>query len=116
MASVSMLGGCEKYGPFLGTLNIRGRITMGIPKGTKILTTTLLCSHSFCFAASSYARLSLGLYRRQLRPQAFCPYLSRLDNPKDDSKQVEVSDAVTILRGPQNRDKLQMPVSTGITD
>ena len=24
------MGGCQNYGPFLGTLNIRGRIIMGI--------------------------------------------------------------------------------------
>ena len=32
--------GCQNYGPFLGTLNIRGRIIIGIQKGTIILTTT----------------------------------------------------------------------------
>ena len=26
------MGGCQNYGPFLGTLNIRGRIIIGIPK------------------------------------------------------------------------------------
>ena len=34
------MGGCQKCGPFLGTLNIRGRIIIGIQKGTIILTTT----------------------------------------------------------------------------
>ena len=34
------MGGCQNDGPFLGTLNIRGRIIMGIQKGTTILTTT----------------------------------------------------------------------------
>ena len=34
------MGGCQNYGPFLGTLNIRCRIIMGIQKGTIILTTT----------------------------------------------------------------------------
>ena len=33
------MGGFQNYGPFLGTLNIRCRIT-GIQKGTIILTTT----------------------------------------------------------------------------
>ena len=33
------MGGCQNYGPFLGTLNIRGRI-IGTQKGTIILTTT----------------------------------------------------------------------------
>ena len=32
------MGGCQNYGPFLGTLNIRGRNIVGIPKGTIILT------------------------------------------------------------------------------
>ena len=34
------MGGCQNYGPFLGTLNIRGRTIMGTQKGTIILTTT----------------------------------------------------------------------------
>ena len=34
------MGGCQHYGPFLGTLNIRGRIIVGIQKRTIILTTT----------------------------------------------------------------------------
>ena len=33
------MGGCQNYGPFLGTRNIRCRIIIGIPKGTIILTT-----------------------------------------------------------------------------
>ena len=33
------MDGCQNYGPFLGTLNIRGRIIIGIQKGTIILTT-----------------------------------------------------------------------------
>ena len=36
---VEHMGGCQNYGPFLGTLNIRGRIIVGIQKGTIILTT-----------------------------------------------------------------------------
>ena len=32
--------GCQNYGPFWGTLNIRGRIIIGTQKGTIILTTT----------------------------------------------------------------------------
>ena len=32
--------GCQNYGPFLGTLYIRGRIIIGTQKGTIILTTT----------------------------------------------------------------------------
>ena len=34
------MGGCQNYGPFLGTLNIRCRFGIGIQKGTIILTTT----------------------------------------------------------------------------
>ena len=34
------MGGCQNCGPFLGTLNIRCRIIIGIQKGTIILTTT----------------------------------------------------------------------------
>ena len=34
------MGSCQNYGPFLGTLNIRCRIIIGIQKGTIILTTT----------------------------------------------------------------------------
>ena len=33
------MGGCQNYGPFLGTLNIRGHIIIGTQKGTIILTT-----------------------------------------------------------------------------
>ena len=35
------MGGCQNYGPFLGTLNITCRIIIGIQKGTIILTTIL---------------------------------------------------------------------------
>ena len=38
--SVCYMGGCQNHGPFLGTLNIRCRIIIGIQKGTIILTTT----------------------------------------------------------------------------
>ena len=34
------MGGCQNCGTFLGTLNIRCRIIIGIQKGTIILTTT----------------------------------------------------------------------------
>ena len=34
------MGGCQNYGPFLGTLNIGCRIIIGIQKGTIILTTS----------------------------------------------------------------------------
>ena len=38
------VGGCQNYGPFLGTLNSRCRIIIGNPKGTIILTTTHVVS------------------------------------------------------------------------
>ena len=34
------MGGCQNYGPFLGTLNIRCRPILGTQKGTIVLTTT----------------------------------------------------------------------------
>ena len=34
------MGGCQNYGPFLGTLNTRCRTILGTQKGTLILTTT----------------------------------------------------------------------------
>ena len=34
------MGGCQNYGPFLGTLDIRGGIIIGTQKWTIILTTT----------------------------------------------------------------------------
>ena len=34
------MGGCQNFGPFLGTLHIRCRIILGIQRGTRILTTT----------------------------------------------------------------------------
>ena len=37
---IGYMGGCQSYGPFLGTLTIRFRIIIGIQKGTLLLTTT----------------------------------------------------------------------------
>ena len=37
--------GCQNYGPFLGTLNIRGRIIIGTQQGTIILTTNHMGFH-----------------------------------------------------------------------
>ena len=39
------MGGCQNYGPFLGTLNIRGRTILGTQNGTIILTTTHIEDH-----------------------------------------------------------------------
>ena len=38
------MGGCQNYGPFLGTLNNRCRTIIGTKKGTIILTTTHMLS------------------------------------------------------------------------
>ena len=38
------MGGCQNYGPFLGTLDIRCRTILGTQKGTIILTTTHVCA------------------------------------------------------------------------
>ena len=40
------MGGCQNYGPFLGTLNHRCRTITGIQKGTIILTTTHISGSS----------------------------------------------------------------------
>ena len=40
------MGGCQNYGSFLGTLNIRCRIIIGIQKRTINLTTTHMRSGS----------------------------------------------------------------------
>ena len=47
------MGGCQNYGPFLGTLNIRGHIIIGTQKGTIILTTTHMG-----YSASHYGSLA----------------------------------------------------------
>ena len=39
LVSAYYMCGCQNYGPFLGTLNIRCRIIIGTQKGTIILTT-----------------------------------------------------------------------------
>ena len=53
---VGHLGGCQNYGPFLGTLNIRCRIIIGTQKQTIISTSTHLgstvsSSFSVCFGS-----------------------------------------------------------------
>ena len=60
------LGGCQNYGPFLGTLNIRCRIIIGIHKRTIILTTT---QHS---TADWLKTCSPSTYRKQ-------PYIHLLE-------------------------------------
>ena len=55
------MGGCQNYGLFLGTLNIRCRIIIGIQKGTIILTTTLMGFASFGGSELEQALLLLEL-------------------------------------------------------
>ena len=45
------MGGCQNYDPFLGTLNIKCRIIIGIQKGTIILTTTQMKKGVPCLCA-----------------------------------------------------------------
>ena len=42
-----LVGGCQNYDPFWGTLNIRCRILIGTQKGTIILTTTLVNNRTY---------------------------------------------------------------------
>ena len=44
---VMHMGGCQNYGPFLGTLNIKCRTIFGTQKGTLILLTTHMDEQSF---------------------------------------------------------------------
>ena len=47
------MGGGQNYGPFLGTLNIRGHIIIGIQKGTIIWTTTYISTADMLAVPSS---------------------------------------------------------------
>ena len=58
------MGGCQNYGPFLGTLNIRCRIIIGVQKGTIILATT----HMTVTNSSSGSRVQHLLVNRSLMP------------------------------------------------
>ena len=42
------IGGCQNYGPLLGTLKIRCSIKIGTQKGTIILTTTQIGAIMIC--------------------------------------------------------------------
>ena len=53
------MGGCQNYGHFLGTLNIRCRIIVGIQKGTIILTTTHMFEGEFDKRLTSIRQLRL---------------------------------------------------------
>ena len=59
------MGGCQNYGPFVGPLNIRGRITMGIQKGTMILTTTNMSS-IFCGDTQYYPNTLTPMMENQM--------------------------------------------------
>ena len=60
------MGGCQNYAPFLGTLNIRCRTTLGTPKGTIVLTTTHMKDKGFRvhgFIRSKDPGIGLEVYR-----------------------------------------------------
>ena len=59
------LGGCQNCGPFLGTLNIRFRIIIGIQKGTIILTTTHLTLPEARWRSNLAQRVNSGAGRRR---------------------------------------------------
>ena len=62
------MGGCQNYGPFLGILNIRSQIIIGIQKGTISLTTThMLRQHS-------RKQTSVGVPRRPAAGMGFRVY------------------------------------------
>ena len=47
------MGGCQNYGPFLGTLNIRYRIAIRIQKGAIILTTAHIYIYIYMIPSKS---------------------------------------------------------------
>ena len=51
--------GCQNYGPFLGTLYIRGRIIIGTQKGTIILITTHIIFNSNSYNPFARSLLSV---------------------------------------------------------
>ena len=80
--TIDHMGGCQNYGPFLGTLNIWCGIIIGIQKGTIILTTTrmlrnhqllgvpqsqLLCLKDFRFVPLMVVILGFGSQIHSLR-------------------------------------------------
>ena len=61
-------GGCQNYGPFLGTLNIRGRIIIGTQKGTIILTASHMTVVSDTYNLNRAGPLlGLSTYRKFFR-------------------------------------------------
>ena len=72
--SVTNVGGCQNYDPFLGTLNIRCRIIIGIQKGTIISTTTHVPRKKACFPTLALVSLlpkGLGFCSRTLNPSPY---------------------------------------------
>ena len=57
------MGGCQNYGPFLGTLNIRCRIIIGTQKGTIILTTT----HIYIYILNPHLIQKISLVNKRAR-------------------------------------------------
>ena len=55
------MGGCQNYGPFVGTLNNRCRITIGTQEGTIILTTTHIYSCSDRRSVVKGCRCAVGI-------------------------------------------------------
>ena len=45
--AVWYMGGCQNYGPLLGSLNTRGRTILRTQKGTIVLTTTHIPIHTY---------------------------------------------------------------------
>ena len=54
------MGGCQNYGPFLGTLNNRCRIIIRTQKGTLILTTTHIVTYGMSILATKVNLVSYG--------------------------------------------------------
>ena len=61
------MGGCQNYGPFLGTLNMRCRIVIGIQKGPIILTTTRIEGYRepICRNVNHHSQEALGVDESQ---------------------------------------------------
>ena len=59
------MGGCQNYGPLLGTLNIRCRTIIGTQKGTIVLTTTHM-KHNFHFILHALCHLLLYLLKNPI--------------------------------------------------
>ena len=56
------MGGCQNYGPFLGTLTIRCRTIIGTQKGTIILATTHIIILCVCVCVRVGAPETGGLF------------------------------------------------------